>query len=93
MNDIKTSERSVTQAEATLKHLMLWHSLAKDLSCEQLPVMAILKEFRELGGVRGRKAHRGTMPPNAQVRVPRQGGGQRRRRRMSVCVCQVCGES
>jgi hypothetical protein len=69
MNDIKTSERSVTQAEATLKHLMLWHSLAKDLSCEQLPVMAILKEFRELGGVRGRKAHRGTMPPKYEYRV------------------------
>ena len=25
--------------------------------------MAILKEFRAMGGVRGRNAHRGTSPP------------------------------
>ena len=31
--------------------------------------MAILKEFCELGGVRGRKAHRGTMPPKYEYRV------------------------
>ena len=49
MNDLKTSERNLVK-QATLKHLMLWHRLAKHLSCEQLPVMAILKEFRELGG-------------------------------------------
>merc|ERR1712185_634718 len=53
MNDLKTAERNSLK-QANLKHLMLWHSLAKDLSCEQLPVMAILKEFRELSGQHGR---------------------------------------
>ena len=52
MNDLKTAERS-SMKQATLKHLMLWHSLAKDLSCEQLPVMAFLKEFRMLSGQHG----------------------------------------
>ena len=32
MNDLKTAERNSLK-QATLKHLMLWHSLAKDLSC------------------------------------------------------------
>ena len=47
----------------TLKNLMLWHYMGKDLTCKQVPVMAILKEFRTLAGIRGRSAHRGTAPP------------------------------
>ena len=68
MNDLKTAERNSLK-QATLKHLMVWHSLAKDLSCEQLPVMAILKEFRELSGQSGRKAHRGRTPPKYEYTV------------------------
>ena len=68
MNDLKTAERNSLK-QATLKHLMLWHSLAKDLSCEQVPVMAILKEFRELSGLRGRHAHRGQHPPKYEYTV------------------------
>ena len=68
MNDLKTAERS-TLKQATLKNLMLWHSLGKGLSCQQLPVMAILKEFREISGKRGRDAHRGTQPPTYAYRV------------------------
>ena len=68
MNDLKTAERS-SLAQSTLKHLMLWHTMGKELSCQQLPVMAILKEFRDLGGVRGRHAHRPTMPPKYEYRV------------------------
>ena len=57
MNDLKTAGRSSLR-QASLKNLMVWHSFAHDLSCEKLPVMAILKEFRELSGVKGRDAHR-----------------------------------
>ena len=63
MNDIKTELRS-TMNQKTLKHLMLWHSIAKHLKCEEVPVMAILKKFREWAGVRGRQRHNGTNPPN-----------------------------
>ena len=45
------------------------HTMGKDLTCEQLPVMAILKEFRELAGIRGRNAHRGKQPPKYDYRV------------------------
>ena len=41
----------------------------KDLTCEQVPVMAILKEFRAMAGIRGRNAHRGTTPPKYGYRV------------------------
>ena len=68
MNDLKTAERNSLK-QANLKHLMLWHSLAKQLSCEQLPVMAILKEFRELSGAHGRHAHRGQTPPKYEYTV------------------------
>ena len=34
-----------------------------------MPVMAILKEFRALAGIRGRSAHRGTAPPKYATRV------------------------
>ena len=72
MNDIKTAERS-RMSQKNLKNLMLWHALAtkvveakKDgkvvtkkekLVCKDVPVMAILQEFRTMAGVRGRKRH------------------------------------
>ena len=62
MNDTKTAERSSLN-QLNLKHLMLWHRLGKHFSCEQLPVVEILKEFRRLAGIRGRNAHRPTQPP------------------------------
>ena len=37
--------------------------MAKTLSCQQVPVQAILKEFIELGGSKGRNTHQGTPPP------------------------------
>ena len=62
MNDLKTSERNKL-GQLNLKHTMIWHTVAKQLSCEQVPVRAILKEYHELSGVRGRTAHRGFTPP------------------------------
>ena len=61
MNDLKTAERS--SLGASLKNLMVWHSMGKHLSCEQVPVVPILREFRALAGVKGRNAHRGQAPP------------------------------
>ena len=61
MNDLKTAQRSSLGIDV-LKDLMIWHTLAKDLKCEQLPVMSILKEFRAMAGERGRKPHRPTQP-------------------------------
>jgi len=40
-----------------LTNLMLWHRLAKDLKPHEIPVMAILKEFRALAGDQGRRPH------------------------------------
>ena len=59
------------------KNLMLWHSLATKvvdgkrthLDCKEVPVMAILKEFREMAGIRGRNTHRGTTPPKYEYTV------------------------
>ena len=61
MNDLKTSERNRLMND--LKNTMLWHTVAKTLSCQQVPVQAILKEFLELGGSKGRTTHQGTTPP------------------------------
>ena len=55
--------------QENLKNMMLWHMMGKELSNEQVPVMAILKEFRELGGIRGRNAHRGKAPPVYDYRI------------------------
>ena len=68
MNDLKTAERG-SLGQVTMNHLMLWHSQAKDITCEKLPVMAILKEFRKLAGIRGRNAHRPTNPPKYNYMV------------------------
>ena len=62
MNDLKTAERNRV-GQKNLKNLMIWHSIAKKLSFVELPVVAILEEFRRLGGPRGRNAHRPTAPP------------------------------
>ena len=40
MNDLKTSERT-SMGQTTLKHLMVWYSLAKERKFEEVPVMAI----------------------------------------------------
>ena len=68
MNDLKTVERSTLNQE-NLKNLMIWHTVAKQLTCAQVPVMAILEEFRKMSGVRGRLAHRGSDPPKYGYRV------------------------
>ena len=70
MNDLKTELRS-RMNQTTLRNLMAWHLAAKDLKItfEQVPFMAILHEFRELSGIRGRKLHRGTEPPKYDFRV------------------------
>ena len=57
MNDLKTAERN-SLGQENLRNLMKWHTSGKDLKCEEVPVMQILKEFRALGGVRGRNTHR-----------------------------------
>ena len=61
MNNIKTSERA-RMGQQNLKNLMLWHEMAQDLMPQQVPVMAILKEFREMAGVGGRQQHRPAEP-------------------------------
>ena len=62
MNDLKTAERNKL-GNTTLKNLMTWHVLGKQVKCEQLPVMSILKEFRDMAGGKGRKAHKPSEPP------------------------------
>ena len=72
MNDLKTSERS-SMGQENLKNLMLWHIMGhtinadgrkEKMACRNVPVMAILKEFRAMAdGVRGRKAHRPQQVP------------------------------
>ena len=62
MNDLKTAERNRLN-QKYLKNLMLWHTMAKELKCEEVPVMAILQVFRELAGERGRQAHRPCAQP------------------------------
>jgi hypothetical protein len=68
MNDIKTAERS-KMGTRTLRNLMLWHRMARKveedgtlskthLSCRDVPVMEIVKAYRELAGEAGRRPHR-----------------------------------
>ena len=61
MNNIKTVDRA-RMGQRTLKNLMLWHEMGKELEPEQVPVMAILKEFRTMAGPAGRKPHRPANP-------------------------------
>ena len=68
MNDLKTSGRNCIN-QSNLKNTMIWHTIAKGLKCEQVPVQLILNEFRALGGIRGRQAHRGADPPKYDHRV------------------------
>ena len=46
MNDLKTAERS--RLGASLKNLMMWHTMGKEMPCEAVPVMEILEQFRKL---------------------------------------------
>ena len=75
MNDLKTAERSL-MGQQNLKNLMLWHIMGYKMDAEgkkvkmpccDVPVMAILKEFRSMafenGGSLGRKAHRAAAVP------------------------------
>ncbi|KOO33057.1 zinc finger protein 862 [Chrysochromulina tobinii] len=75
MNDLKTAERS-SMGQQNLKNLMLWHIMGYKtdaegkkvkMPCCDVPVMAILKEFRSMafenGGMLGRKAHRAAAVP------------------------------
>jgi hypothetical protein len=43
--------------------------MGKHLKHDEVPVLAILKEFRELAGIRGRYVHRGTTPPSYNFTV------------------------
>ena len=43
--------------QGNLKNLMLWHRMAKALKEQDVPVMAILKEFRAMTGEKGRRPH------------------------------------
>ena len=61
MNDIKTAERA-RMGQRNLKNLMLWHRMAKDLKAQDVPVMAILKEFRAMAGEQGRRPHHAQNP-------------------------------
>ena len=75
MNDLKTAERNL-MGQQNLKNLMLWHIMGYKtdaegkkvkMPCCDVPVMAILKEFRSMafenGGTLGRKAHRAAAVP------------------------------
>jgi len=75
MNDLKTTERN-SMGQQNLKNLMLWHIMGYKtdtegkkvkMPCCDVPVMAILKEFRSMafenGGTLGRKAHRAAAVP------------------------------
>jgi hypothetical protein len=61
LNNIKTADRA-RMGQQNLKNLMLWHEMGKQLTPQELPVMAILKEFREMAGPGGRTAHRPSEP-------------------------------
>ena len=73
MNDIKTSERERLSQEV-LCNIMHWHIGSRDLQgkampCKDVPVMAILKEWRSMAtGPKGRRPHR----PQAKVEYPYQ---------------------
>ena len=78
MNNIKTADRAA-MGQQNLKNLMLWHDMGKELSPQELPVMTILKEFREMAGPRGRKAHRPAEPPKYEYekyRIKPDGGSE-----------------
>lgn len=45
MNDLKTAE---LPCQENLLNLMKWHTAGKGLSCQELPVIQILKEFASL---------------------------------------------
>ena len=68
MNDIKASERE-SLGQEVLRNLMHWHIEGKDekgkeMALKDVPVMAILKEWRAMAtGPKGRAPHRPANPP------------------------------
>ena len=62
MNDIKRAERA-RMGQRNLRNLMIWHHHGKARACKDVPVMAILKEFRAMARLRGRQAHRAQPTP------------------------------
>ena len=58
-----------------------WHMEGKALPCSGVPVVAVLKESRQLAGIRVRRTHRPTMPSHSSLtatillRHPRPGSG------------------
>ena len=71
MNGLKTAERS-SLGQENLRDLMKWHNSGKDLKCEEVPVMQILKEFRALGGVRGQGPEYAPPPSARHIQPLRQ---------------------
>ena len=71
MNDIKTSERESLGQEVVC-NIMHWHIGSRDLQgkampCKDVPVMAILKEWRSMAtGPKGRRPHR----PQPKIEYP-----------------------
>ena len=56
-------------------NLFLRHYAAKTVACRDLPVMAILKEFRQMAGPKGRKDHRLFPPAKYEYEAKRQEEG------------------
>ena len=46
-----------------------WHMEGKALPCSGVPLAAVLKESRQLAGIRGCRTHRPTMPPHYDFKV------------------------
>ena len=55
-----------------LKNLMLWHRMANDVKAQDVPVMAVLKEFRAMAGEMGRRPHRAHHPIKNEYEKNRQ---------------------
>ena len=65
MNRLKKADRS-SLSQVTLSNIMIWDTIAKELSYDKMSVQEIFKEFRAMAGVRGRTAHNPTPPPKLQ---------------------------
>ena len=74
MNDLKTAERNKL-GQVNLKNLMMWHVTGKDVKSEVVPVMDILKEFRELASAGGKRTSNALGA--AAVRLQGQDRGER----------------
>ena len=63
-------------AQTNLRSLMMWHYHAKSRPCHDVPVMAILKVFREMAGPKGRKEHRLFPPAKYEYEAKRSSVGE-----------------